>query len=514
MSIRIDGGSPSAAVSPATPTRAQPKERLLMLKFDPFSLETLKKAIPYLKNNPWPASDITAGVLLMFREGTELGFCIENDTLIVRQIIGDQVAFSWPIGADVDGAIDKLIVYARENSLPLRFYGVTKELLRIIRADGRLRPAMWGFDMRWSDYVYSFDEIASFRGKKFSGQRNHINKFVQLYGEPVVRAIRPEDRDKIDAMLREYHAEHDGGTAIEAFELAGTLDLLDSYEDLGMIAACLEAGGEIAAVSIGELVGDMLFIHVEKALKRFEGAYPVIFNGFVRYVEAQLGYPLLFVNREDDSGDPGIRTSKRQYQPISMINKHLVHVKAGEGLTWDFMRHRRGAVLRCGDVFLTPVRASDKAAYLALNTDVDNNKMWGYDYREDPWITGPVDDNTFYDQLRRDMRAGDSINFAVRTSESGPMIGEALLWQFTSDGFAEVGCRIMPEYHQKGYGKAAFSGLSEFASRELGLKCVARCFAENEASRRMIEGSGYSQIRQDGKNEIIKWRMASDRRTE
>ena len=39
-------------------------------------------------------------------------------------------------------------------------------------------------------------------------------------------------------------------------------------------------------------------------------------------------------------------------------------------------------------------------AYLSLNTDVENNRWWGYDYREDVSITGPVDEDTFYDSVQ------------------------------------------------------------------------------------------------------------------
>ena len=153
--------------------------------------------------------------------------------------------------------------------------------------------------------------------------------------------------------------------------------------------------------------------------------------------------------------------------------------------------------IQSGGVVLTPFRESDKKAYYDLNTDIQNNLYWGYDYREDVSITGQIDEDTFYNATMFDMQVGDSINFAVRLCKSGEMIGEAILWNFTSDGFAELGCRILPEHQKKGYGKAAFGAAADFAARFLHLKVTARCDKRNEASSRMITENGFSPLSED-----------------
>ena len=164
------------------------------------------------------------------------------------------------------------------------------------------------------------------RGKKYSGQRNHIHKFERLYGEPEIRFIRPDDRPLIDRMLDRYAAEHSDADTMELFELQQTRRLLDAYENLHLHAACIIADGQIAAFSIGEIIGDMLVIHVEKALRQYEGIYPTMFNGFVRLLADTIDEVPQWINREDDSGDPGLRMSKMQYHPIRMVDKYVVHV--------------------------------------------------------------------------------------------------------------------------------------------------------------------------------------------
>ena len=97
------------------------------------------------------------------------------------------------------------------------------------------------------------------------------------------------------------------------------------------------------------------------------------------------------------------------------------------------------------------------------------------------------------------MNAGDSVNFAVRLSEDGEMIGEAILWNFTSDGTAELCCRISSEYQGEGCGKAAFGAAADFAVHFLNVRVVARCFRGNAASYRMITANGFIPVNEDEK---------------
>lgn len=484
-----------------------------MLKFEPFSLFALQKALPYIKSNPSLCSDLSAGYLYMWHEGADLQLCVWRDTFVVRQIIGEQNAFSYPIGRDPDGMIDELVEYTNSTRLPLRFFAIDGRTLAAIRADQRLQPAMWAYDRRWSDYIYSFETAMTFKGRAFSGQRNHVNKFTRLYGPPQLRFLTADDRTAVREMLDEYGAEHSDACALERLELARTSSLFDVCGVLELYPAGLFIDGKLAALSIGEVVGDSLLIHVEKALTRYEGIYPAMYSAYLRLMAERLGRPLNYVNREDDSGDPGLRTSKTQYHPLCMADKYLVHVRT------PAIKMKRGVSVSAGGVVLTELREGDKPEYLKLNTDLENNRCWGYDYREDLSITGPVDENTFYDSVTYDMAAGDSVNFAIRLAEDGKMIGEAILWNFSSDGAAELGCRLLPEYQGNGYGKAAFRAAADFAARELDLRVWARCYRENTASYRMILAGGFTPLcrdesfcyfeKQDGNSAELPLRAAS-----
>jgi hypothetical protein len=86
----------------------------------------------------------------------------------------------------------------------------------------------------------------------------------------------------------------------------------------------IRAGGSVVAFSIGEILQNVLFVHIEKADFGIRGAYQVINNEFARHFASE---EVEFINREEDVGDEGLRASKKSYHPIEIIDKYIVEVK-------------------------------------------------------------------------------------------------------------------------------------------------------------------------------------------
>ncbi len=77
-------------------------------------------------------------------------------------------------------------------------------------------------------------------------------------------------------------------------------------------------GEKLIALSLCEKCGETLIIHIEKALYSYTGAYPAMVQAEV----AAFGDGCAYVNREDDAGDRGLRTSKLQYGPAKLAPKY------------------------------------------------------------------------------------------------------------------------------------------------------------------------------------------------
>jgi len=77
--------------------------------------------------------------------------------------------------------------------------------------------------------------------------------------------------------------------------------------------------GKVAAFTLGQAINSTTFdICIEKALPEYEGAYPMINQLFL---EDQVSN-YLFVNREEDVGEEGLRKAKLSYYPVERITKY------------------------------------------------------------------------------------------------------------------------------------------------------------------------------------------------
>ena len=68
----------------------------------------------------------------------------------------------------------------------------------------------------------------------------------------------------------------------------------------------MELDGRLLSVAMAERCGDTLQIHIEKALYGYEGVYPATVQAFAQEFAVD---GVRWLNREDDAGDKGLRTS-------------------------------------------------------------------------------------------------------------------------------------------------------------------------------------------------------------
>ena len=131
---------------------------------------------------------------------------------------------------------------------------------------------------------------------------------------------------------------------------------------------------------------------------------------------------------------------------------------------------------------LSRLADDDTESYASLCSDAENNKYWGYDYREDnEALTG----EDFLEMANMDYASNSTLTFAVRSD--GVLLGEALISSFDYKGGADVSIRILPDQQKKGYARRALSLLFEIA-REIGLTTLyARVCSENLSSIRLFE---------------------------
>lgn len=96
-------------------------------------------------------------------------------------------------------------------------------------------------------------------------------------------------------------------------------EALDYFDQLDFIGAVIRINGQIEAFTMGEKINrDTVVIHVEKANGMINGLYGAINQEFLLHQWPDVA----FVNREEDTGDEGLRKAKLSYYPVDLVKKY------------------------------------------------------------------------------------------------------------------------------------------------------------------------------------------------
>ena len=463
-----------------------------MLQFTPILLKDATRLYKYYKHCTFRLCEYSAGVKLMWRHLYHYEYAEACGCLIVchKEENGGYV-FEVPVAlpgvGDVDAALDQIDEWCiHMGVMPVFFPVPVCERERLLSR----YPYVNVENVRiWQDYLYNAEDLSTFAGRRYSGQRNHINKFRKLYGDGArFVPLSAEDKPRVEEFWEEYHVHFNKDTILAQKEVCYARRLTRQIGKRWVKAGAIELDGKFIAISLAEVCGDTLICHIEKALPHYEGIYPVMVQSFA----AHFSEGLRFIDREDDEADRGLRTSKLQYLPAAMGEKIRISVR-NELFALDKIPSFQSERLT-----YTAMEERDQEAYNRLCLDDERNRWWGYDYRQD--LVGELTEDYFLDVTRRDFAAKLAINFAIRLD--GKFIGETVVYRFNARGEAELGCRILPEYAGMGYGTEAFRATAEWTLYSLGLrKLVAKCYHKNEASAKMLS----SCMRQRGEDETFRY---------
>jgi uncharacterized protein len=166
------------------------------------------------------------------------------------------------------------------------------------------------------DYLYLRKDLAQLPGKKLHKKRNLVNAFVNNYSYSE-RKIDEHNRENALEVLEKWVEGRDDKADYEAAKEA--LEKMDELELNGCIT-CVDE--EPAAYSLGEPLarGKSFAVHFEKGIGSYKGIYQFINRSFA----SMLPRHYLYINREQDLGDPGMRQAKMSYRPSGFVKKYIV----------------------------------------------------------------------------------------------------------------------------------------------------------------------------------------------
>lgn len=246
-------------------------------------------------------------------------------TAVFRSEFDGKYSYTYPAGAgNRKAAVEQLLKDSEENGYPFQLHGVSKGELEELE---QYFPGK--FQVEWprdaEDYVYETEKLINLSGKKYHGKKNHINQFKAAYPDWTYEEITDENVEECFQMALRWRNENGCEDDPEKnSEMCVALNSLRLFKELGLKGGLLRAEGKVMAFTLGEPVCDDTFVvHIEKAYADVRGAYPMINQQFLQHEVSDYTY----VNREDDTGDEGLRQAKLSYRPIFMVEKGIVTLK-------------------------------------------------------------------------------------------------------------------------------------------------------------------------------------------
>lgn len=294
-----------------------------MLEFHPLQLEDLPKLRQFFGYSGSRICDTTPGTVFIWRDLYRTEWAIYDGSLYFKVLYpGLGETFTLPLGGGRWEHYTQIAAYCCRRNMPIAFYPVPKDELERLQEFFPNSAAI--AERNNFDYLYRAEDLKYFRGKKLSGQRNHVNKFLKTYGNWLFRPIEQDDIPQVKAFLDRYASRWDKAAATFQEDIAKTHEVLDNYQAYDLLGGMLLVDGEIVGFSLGEIIGDTLFTHIEKADRDYEGCYQMLVAQFAQRFAHE---GVSFINREDDTGDPGLRTSKLSYHPVALLEKYTITVE-------------------------------------------------------------------------------------------------------------------------------------------------------------------------------------------
>lgn len=294
------------------------------MDFKPLSRGDIPWVRRMLRSHPFRTCDFTVGGIFMWRGYYKYEAAVEADTLFVKGVAVDDVArsvFLLPVGAlPIDESIARLREYCAGEGVDTVLSSVPEEALSVLIDAGAcsIEP-----QEDWSDYVYDASALSTFSGKKLAKKRNHLNRFAADNPNAVFKRVDGEDLADIRTFYEELPLAG-GKSAVAAYDREQTFDVIDHAEEYGFEGGVLRVPNRgVVAFTFGEVVGDTLHVHVEKMAHDVVGSGETICHRYVAMMKSR--YPeIAYVNRQDDSGDMGLRRAKLALHPQFLLHKYNV----------------------------------------------------------------------------------------------------------------------------------------------------------------------------------------------
>jgi len=294
--------------------------------FKCLALEDSKIINKFVDKNLIESYEYLFSSLYMWRKLNNVKYAIIDDTLIIEKgEEGKGTFYAKPIHYKKENLVNLIeTLKERNENFTDRdyFFGdVDEEFINDLKkyTDYKIEIKE---DVDDFEYVYKTEDLIELKGKKYHGKKNHVNAFEKTYNYEI-KTITDESvvKDCIQ-LLHKWHEEVLTTVDKEmCMEIEAIKDIFVELQYLNLDSMAIYVDGKIAGFSVGEKVNDKLaVIHVERGEVEYKGIYSFLNRKFLMESFSDVEY----VNRQEDTGNEGLRKAKQSYHPVKMVKKYLV----------------------------------------------------------------------------------------------------------------------------------------------------------------------------------------------
>ncbi|MGC8819145.1 MAG: DUF2156 domain-containing protein [Athalassotoga sp.] len=272
----------------------------------------------FLKDRIWnyqpENSEINFTNLFIWKDHLKVRWTTFKDTVLF--MCGDNPYFLEPVGKLEINDLKNLSLWISSNNSEIIFDRVAKKFTSSLNDDFKIIPSRDQFD-----YVYKAEDLINLAGRKYHSKRNHLSNFFKMYDYKYIPMTGKDAMSAVELAKKWCEDKRCDEDMNLLDEFTATKLALENFDQLELNGAMILIDGEIQAFTLGEMLNEKtLVIHIEKANKSYEGIYVAINNLFCKNNLS----PGMFVNREQDLGDEGLRKAKLSYFPDHFVEKFSV----------------------------------------------------------------------------------------------------------------------------------------------------------------------------------------------
>ena len=167
------------------------------------------------------------------------------------------------------------------------------------------------------DYLYTRLSLSTLSGKQLHKKKNHVNGFLSNYPDFTLKKLDTDTKKDASKILDIWATEQ---PKLQETDYEAAQQALALPEIADFLSLILYVQGVPVAWCLAELAaqGATAVVHFEKARTDFRGSYQ-----YINYAFAQsLPEHVVYINREQDLGDEGLRHAKMSYKPEGFVKKY------------------------------------------------------------------------------------------------------------------------------------------------------------------------------------------------